>query len=276
MNNPPTAEPVRIPIGRNVTYAVRGMPEVANAYGPGYLVPTEISLTYRAAEDSQLGRFHAYVKGHWRRDGEVVSSGEKLPGQHYYGDPSTWPAWLAEEARLHDPERAASAPAVWIDGHPQLEAIAAAVWERCRTEDTSTVVDDPRNIAVAALAAISAAVDSSEDRCAECSHPRGAHEEAEEPVSVGRCTDCADQDDEDAEWHDFEWGGGLRRLAEPQTALKRAHVALAEQAGHDQAALARVERLALTFEVSGNEFIAEQIRAVVSAVPPQPEEKRRG
>ena len=75
----------------------------------------------------------------------------------------------------------------------------------------------------------------------------------------------------------------LRRMAdeaqqqpETQAALKRAHVALAEQAGCDQAALARVERLALTFEVSGNEFIAEQIRAVVSAVPPQPEEKRRG
>jgi hypothetical protein len=47
-----------------------------------------------------------------------------------------------------------AAPAVWIDGHPQLEAIAAAVWERCRTEDTSLVVDDPRNIAVAALAAV--------------------------------------------------------------------------------------------------------------------------
>lgn len=107
--------PTRIPIGRNITYAVRGMPEVPNAYGPGYLIPTEISLTYRATEDSQLGRFHAYVKGQWRRDGEVVPSGEKLPGQHYYGDPSTWPAWLAEEARLHDPdtpaESAVPAPA---------------------------------------------------------------------------------------------------------------------------------------------------------------------
>jgi len=100
-------QPLRIPIGRNITYVVRGMPEVPNAYGPGYLVPTEISLTYRATEDSQLGRFHAYVKGQWRRDGEVMPSGEKLPGQHYYGDPSTWPAWLAEEARLHDPAASA-------------------------------------------------------------------------------------------------------------------------------------------------------------------------
>jgi hypothetical protein len=110
MTDTTPAEPLRIPIGRNVTYAVRGMPPVANAYGPGFLVPTEVSLTYRAAEDSQLGRFHAYVKGQWLRDGEVVPSGEKLPGQHYNGDPANWPEWLAEEARLHDPDAAASAP----------------------------------------------------------------------------------------------------------------------------------------------------------------------
>jgi hypothetical protein len=48
-----------------------------------------------------------------------------------------------------------AAPAVWIDGHPQLEAIAAAVWERCGRSDSGTCVeDDPRNIAVAALAAV--------------------------------------------------------------------------------------------------------------------------
>jgi len=46
-------------------------------------------------------------------------------------------------------------PADWIDGHPQLEAIAAAVWEQCGRSDSGTCVeDDPRNIAVAALAAV--------------------------------------------------------------------------------------------------------------------------
>ncbi|MFF7527328.1 hypothetical protein [Streptomyces pseudovenezuelae] len=120
---------VRIPIGRNITYAVRGMPEVPNAYGPGYLIPTEISLTYRAAEDSQLGRFHAYVKGQWRRDGELVPSGEKLPGQHYYGDPSGWPDWLAEEARLHDPEPASSAAAAPATDHRLSVQHADALWD---------------------------------------------------------------------------------------------------------------------------------------------------
>ncbi|CAK7288628.1 hypothetical protein [Streptomyces misionensis] len=48
-----------------------------------------------------------------------------------------------------------AAPTGWIDGHPQLEAIAAAVWERCgRSDSGACVEDDPRNIAVAALAAI--------------------------------------------------------------------------------------------------------------------------
>jgi hypothetical protein len=42
----------------------------------------------------------------------------------------------------------------WIDGHPQLEAIAAAVWEKCERSDSGLVVDDPRNIAVAVLAAV--------------------------------------------------------------------------------------------------------------------------
>lgn len=45
-------------------------------------------------------------------------------------------------------------PAVWIDGDPLMEAIAAAVWEHCRTEGTSLVVDDPRNIAAVAASAI--------------------------------------------------------------------------------------------------------------------------
>jgi hypothetical protein len=64
------------------------------------------------------------------------------------------PVLDAVMAMLPPPADRIAAPTVWIDGHPQLEAIAAAVWESCRTEDTSLVVDDPRNIAVAALDAV--------------------------------------------------------------------------------------------------------------------------
>src|SRR5690606_22855528 len=46
-------------------------------------------------------------------------------------------------------------PPAWVDGHPQLEAIAAAVWEQCgRSDNGACVDDDPRNIAVAALSAV--------------------------------------------------------------------------------------------------------------------------
>ena len=59
---------------------------------------------------------------------------------------------LAEPAVV--PVSAAAPQTAWIDGHPQLEAIAASVYERCTTGDGGIVHDDPRNIAVAALAAV--------------------------------------------------------------------------------------------------------------------------
>ncbi|MFJ1667406.1 hypothetical protein ACIOK4_13655 [Streptomyces bottropensis] len=43
--------------------------------------------------------------------------------------------------------------AVWIDGDPLMEAIAAAVWERCGRDDVDMpqlTMDDPRTIAAAA------------------------------------------------------------------------------------------------------------------------------
>jgi hypothetical protein len=65
--------------------------------------------------------------------------------------PTAEPAAPAVQAPATD----RAAPAVWVDGHPQLEAIAAAVWERCGRSDSGMCVeDDPRNIAVAALAAV--------------------------------------------------------------------------------------------------------------------------
>ncbi|MGW1440310.1 hypothetical protein ACWD7M_34320 [Streptomyces griseus] len=47
----------------------------------------------------------------------------------------------------------APAPAVWADGDPLMEAIAAGVYEQCGTDPVSSiVVDDPRNIAAVAAA----------------------------------------------------------------------------------------------------------------------------
>jgi hypothetical protein len=103
------AEPAidRIPLAHSVRYAVRGLPEVPNQYGPGVLVPSEITLTYKSATDSQLGRVHAYVAGRIWVDGKetpLLPGG--LYGQHYFDGLDGWPEWLAEEAQLHDPETA--------------------------------------------------------------------------------------------------------------------------------------------------------------------------
>jgi hypothetical protein len=94
----------RIPLAHSVHYVARGLPEVPNQYGPGVLAPSEITLTYRAAPDSQLGRVHAYVAGRIWVDGkELPLLPGGLYGQHYFDGMQGWPAWLAEEARLHDP-----------------------------------------------------------------------------------------------------------------------------------------------------------------------------
>ncbi|MDX3532507.1 hypothetical protein P1P75_40470 [Streptomyces sp. ID05-39B] len=98
-----TPEPLRIPIAYSVVYAVRGLAPIPNMYGAHELVPGEITLTYRASEDSQLGRIHAYVAGHLVADGVKLPTPNGLYGQHYDNGLEGWPAWLAEEARLHDP-----------------------------------------------------------------------------------------------------------------------------------------------------------------------------
>lgn len=47
-------------------------------------------------------------------------------------------------------------PPAWIDGHPLMEAIATAVHKHCTTGDGGIVHDDPRNIAAAAVTAMTA------------------------------------------------------------------------------------------------------------------------
>jgi hypothetical protein len=95
----------RTPVTRSVTYIVRGMDEVPDEYNETRtLAPREITLTYRAAPDSALGRVHAYVKGWWMQDRARVQA--ESVGRHFTGDPSKWPEQLAAEARLHDPAAA--------------------------------------------------------------------------------------------------------------------------------------------------------------------------
>lgn len=112
----------RIPVAHSVRYVARGLPDLPYQYGRGVLRPAEITLTYRAAPDSQLGRVHAYVSGRLWVDGVEIPHAPY--GQHYDSGLGSWPDWLAEEARLHDPEvvAAVSSPAP-ADLPARLEAV---------------------------------------------------------------------------------------------------------------------------------------------------------
>ncbi|MFG2963552.1 hypothetical protein ACGFZS_09710 [Streptomyces sp. NPDC048288] len=91
-----------VPISSSIRYAVRGRQDVPDEYNETRTIaPTEITLTYRAMPDSQLGRVHAYVKGWWMHNGARVHS--EAVGRHFHGDLAGWPDWLADEARKHDP-----------------------------------------------------------------------------------------------------------------------------------------------------------------------------
>jgi hypothetical protein len=120
----------RIPLAHSVHYAVRGAPEVPNQYGPGVLRPSEITITYKSSTDSQLGRIHAYVAGRIWVDGKetpLLPGG--LYGQHYFDGLNGWPEWLAEEARLHDPDAAPAVQAPAADRAALRDRIAAAIIE---------------------------------------------------------------------------------------------------------------------------------------------------
>lgn len=73
-----------------------------------------------------------------------------------------WQADVAEaEDRGEEPPLlpTAAPPAVWSDGDPLMQAIAATVWERCARDDADMpqlTLDDPRTIAAAAAHAVRA------------------------------------------------------------------------------------------------------------------------
>ncbi|MFG3276201.1 hypothetical protein [Streptomyces luteogriseus] len=142
----------RIPLARSVIYAVRGVPEVAEEYNPERtIVPTEITLHYRAVPDGQLGRVSAYVKGWWMQDGKRVPM-DKPVGRWFYGDTAQWPEWLAEEARLHDPEPADRAAALTDAERTMLtyalDQAQEHIWSRDGfTDEDQAAVDSLRRMA---------------------------------------------------------------------------------------------------------------------------------
>ncbi|TXS63817.1 hypothetical protein [Streptomyces sp. sk2.1] len=64
----------------------------------------------------------------------------------------------------------APADAVWADSDPLMQAIAAAVWEQCGTEN-SIVVDDPRTIAAVAATVARQILGTTDQPCGSRSLP---------------------------------------------------------------------------------------------------------
>lgn len=84
----------------------------------------------------------------------------------------------------------------WIDGDPQMEAIAAAVYDHCEHHDSGLVIDDPRNIAVACVTALrsqQAVLPASVDRAA------GLREAADECDQRATAIDALSSSDFDEE-----------------------------------------------------------------------------
>ncbi|MFM9589836.1 hypothetical protein ACKI1J_15065 [Streptomyces scabiei] len=157
-----TNQPTRTLYAHKIRYGVTGFPildgdDMDGSHAPGVGVrPTLIELVYSPARDGKPASVSASVTGDWTRFGHADPDG--FGGQvttHFKNGPDGWPAWLAEEARRHDP----APPAVWSDGDPLMQAIAAAVWERCARDDADMpqlTLDDPRTIAAAAAHAVRA------------------------------------------------------------------------------------------------------------------------
>ncbi|MGO1025647.1 hypothetical protein ACTOXX_34290 [Streptomyces rubiginosohelvolus] len=95
----------RSPYCHTIRYGVTGAPiltedEMDGSFAPGVGVdPTLIELAYSTPQDGRAPLVTASVTGRWTRFGKPE------PGQYvttdFAGDPSGWPAWLAEEARTH-------------------------------------------------------------------------------------------------------------------------------------------------------------------------------
>ncbi|MGW0948516.1 hypothetical protein ACWD4O_39000 [Streptomyces sp. NPDC002623] len=105
---PDSTHPTRTPYCHKVRYGVTSAPVIDEShmdgsYAPGIGVsPVLVELVYSAARDGKPASVNATVNGWWMRHGERVQPEGKV--DVYFADgPDGWPAWMAEEARLHDP-----------------------------------------------------------------------------------------------------------------------------------------------------------------------------
>ncbi|MFI1165602.1 hypothetical protein ACH4UM_18800 [Streptomyces sp. NPDC020801] len=84
-----------------------------------------------------------------------IQDAARLHREQLIGTSELYAVIEAEPAAVEPPVDQA---AVWVDGDPLMEAIAAAAYAHCRTGDGGIVHDDPRNIAAAVAGVARAAV----------------------------------------------------------------------------------------------------------------------
>lgn len=126
----------RTPYCHKIRYGITGAPildsdDMDGSHAPGVgLAPTLIELIYSAARDGKPPSVAASVTGQWTRFGKREPFDDQMT-THFKNGTDGWPAWLAAEARLHDP---AAAPAVSspLPDQTLRDRIAAALYERER------------------------------------------------------------------------------------------------------------------------------------------------
>jgi hypothetical protein len=161
----------RTPYCHKIRYGITGAPtltedEMDGSHAPGIgVAPTLIELAYSAARDGKPASVSASVTGSWTR------FGKRADGQvtvHFKNDPDGWPVWLAEEARLHDPD--AVPPAV--DRAARRDRIARAILNAFSNIDGWDLADEhTKAVARAEADAVLAVLPAPADRADETPQP---------------------------------------------------------------------------------------------------------
>ena len=103
-------QPERTPYCHKIRYGVTDAPDTTRmegSYASGISIdPTLVELVYSAAREGKPASVSASVRGWVMRDGVRVYPDDPDDQMlvHFKNGPEGWPAWLAAEARLHDPD----------------------------------------------------------------------------------------------------------------------------------------------------------------------------
>lgn len=151
--------PARTPYCHKIRYGITGAPildgdDMDGSHAPGVgVVPKVIELVYSPARDGKPARVDASVTGDWTRFGEPDGFGGQV-ATHFKDGPDGWPAWLAEEARLHDPADASSS----VVGQATRDRIAMVLHEMHLNHEFDATADVDAVLAVLPPTADRAAV----------------------------------------------------------------------------------------------------------------------